>query len=289
MSRGVVLIAAGVAILAGVAWGAWRAEQRGAGPTDIGKAEPRAAAEDSSRLGGAQEAAPARGRSSASLPAASPVREAPLPPGGEALQELPASRAARASPAVLATRKALRDPSPEVRRSAVRELVRLDDRDAVRALTRLARRDPSPEVRAAAQEGLRDLGAEEAVAEGTRGEAGPDDPVQRERTPRYRPRLPEDAQSVDYDSMPMQSLVALLSSQDLGEREAAIDALRYNEHYAAIPDLWDAFFREPDWDTRDFVLDALEDMGQEVDEMRELLYLSDETEVDWERLRATLR
>ncbi len=50
---------------------------------------------------------------------------------------------------------------------------------------------------------------------------------------------------------------------------------------ATIPDLWQAFFfREPDWDVRDLILDALEELGQEVEEIRELNYLTEEVEID---------
>jgi HEAT repeat protein len=186
---------------------------------------------------------------------------------------------------VVVARRALRDPSPEVRRSAVRELVRQDDRDAVRALTRLARRDPSPEVRAAAEEGLRELGAEDAIAETDEGPAGPDDPSENGDAPPDRPG----PGGVDYDSLSTGALVALLSNPDLDVRESAVDALGYNEHYGAIPALWNAFFSEPSWFVRDLILDALEDMDQEVEEARELLYLQEETEVDLEAIAESLK
>ena len=273
----------------------------------------------------------------------------------------------------------------------MRELVDLDERAAVRALTRLARRDPSPEVRAAAAEGLRDLGAEDAIAETkegpaepegssatkqvprsrpgrqdpggidhdststessvpllsdpdlgaedaiaetNEGSAGPEEPFDTDETPpggqdpgdidhdsismesleplpsdpdrgtedviaetSQSPARPEEPIAIDgtppsspspggidYDSMSAQSLVALLSDPDLAVREAAVDALGYNQHYGAIPDLWNAFFREPDWDAQDLILDSLEDMGQEVEEARELLYMTNEVEIDWDRL-----
>ena len=129
-------------------------------------------------------------------------------------------------------------PHRRFARSAVRELVRQDDQDAIRALRRLARRDPSPEVRAAAEEGLRELGAEDAIAETDEGPTGPEDPSETGEIPPDRPGTGD----VDYDSLSTGSLVALLSHPDLDVRESAVDSLGYNEHYGAIPALWDAFF-----------------------------------------------
>jgi HEAT repeat protein len=164
----------------------------------------------------------------------------------------------------------------------VRELVRRDDRTAVRVLTRLARRDPSPMVRAAAEQGLRELGVEGAIAE-------PEELLEiEEPSQESQPRL-QGPEGVDYDSLPMSSLVDLLFNGNEIEREYAVDALGYNEHYAAVPDLWSAFFREPDWFIRDLILDTLDDLDQEVDEMRELLYMADEREIDWARVFDSLQ
>jgi HEAT repeat protein len=167
----------------------------------------------------------------------------------------------------------------------VPELVRHGDRGSVQALTRLARRDPSPEVRAAAEEGLRELGAEDAIAETSKDPAGAEEPFEDEETRLSRPR----PGGIDYDSMSKESLVSLLSDPDLDVREAAVGALAYNQHYGAISDLWNAFFREPDWNTQELILDALEHMGQEVEEARELLYMSNEKEIDWDRLAESVQ
>jgi HEAT repeat protein len=167
----------------------------------------------------------------------------------------------------------------------VPELVRHGDRGSVQALTRLARRDPSPEVRAAAAEGLRELGAEDAIAERSQDPAGPEGPSETEETPPSRPR----PGGIDYDSMSTESLVTLLSDPDLDVRTAAVDALAHNQRYGAIPELWNAFFREPDWSTQELILDALEEMGQEVEEARELLYMSKEKEIDWDRLAESVQ
>ena len=125
-----------------------------------------------------------------------------------------------------------------------------------------------------------DLGAEDSIAETGQSPAGPEEPIEIDGTP---PSGPSPG-GIDYDSLSTESLVALLSDPALEVREAAVDALGYNQHYGAIPDLWTAFFREPDWDAQDLILDSLEDMGQEVEEARELLYLTNEVEIDWERL-----
>jgi HEAT repeat protein len=281
MSRRVVLIAAGLTILAGVAWGLWHTELGGSGPTRGPETESRT---DAAAPRG-PDARSSSGRSLAREAAPPPIEGATSRPRGERLQQPEATGAAKPSPAVVVARRALRDPSPEVRRSAVRELVRQDDRAAVRALKRLARRDPSPEVRATAEEGLRELGAEDAIAEANEGPAGPDEPSETRETPSN----PPGPGGVDYDSMSTGPLVALLSDPDVDVREAAVDALGYNEHYDAIPDLWDAFVREPSWFVRDLILDALEDMDQEVDEPRELLYLQDEGEVDWDAIKESLQ
>ncbi len=82
--------------------------------------------------------------------------------------------------------------------------------------------------------------------------------------------------------------LGLLNDEAMEVREEAAMALGYNEHYDAIPALWSAFFDESSWFVRDLILDALEDMDQEVDEPRELLYLQEETDVDWDAIRKSL-
>ena len=164
----------------------------------------------------------------------------------------------------------------------MRELVRREDQDSVRALTRLARRDPSPEVRLAAEEGLRELGAEDAIPEADEGPLALDETPEDGGDPLHPPGPAE----VDYDSLSTGELVGLLSDPDTDVRESAVDALGYNEHHGAIPALWNAYYSEPSWFVRDLILDALEDMDQNVNEARDLLYLEDETEVDMEAIRA---
>ena len=163
MSWRVMLIAASLAILAGVAWGFWRAEVGGSGPGGGPESQSRADVAEPSEPVREQEALSSSGRSLGREVAPPPTEGAAPRPRRERLQRPAPTGAAEASAPSVAARRALRDPSPEVRRAAVRELVSHGDRAAVRALTRLARRDPSPEVRATAEEGLRELGAEDAM------------------------------------------------------------------------------------------------------------------------------
>jgi hypothetical protein len=271
MSWRVVLVAAVLTIVAAIAWTLWL--------TEFGGGDPNRGLESESRMEAADRGERLSGRS--------PGAEAILPPTegvasvspGEQLQRPEAALPESAPPALIAARRALKDPSPEVRTSAVRELVRREDQDAVRALARLARSDPSPEVRVAAEQGLRELGAEDAIPEADEGPPAPD------QTPEDGGD-PQGPAEIDYDSLSTGELVGLLSDPDADVRESAVDALVFNEHYGAIPALWNAYYSEPSWFGRDLILDALEDMDQNVDEARDLLYFEDETEADMEAIRA---